>query len=296
MKTIDLEIDKEEKAFCVSIWITKPSKVSIGIILPNGEKIDKISSPVLDEKEESFQLNNIEVKVQFFIQQQTGGEQVIFILAKGDVGGVWQINIFGDYVVEGRYDAWLQQKRLRKMKTKFLNTDSYVTLMIPSTSENIIATTYYNQVNNTLDLNAGNGFTRDDRIKPSVTVGAKDILTVGKNNTLTVSTGAAIAGGILSGVVALLLQWGIVEGNDPNLYSSKVNIYLIRGTKREKEIIYPNPLWGYGVLNIQELFNGLTRNSEKEKNIEEFKKCIIESFKEGIVTNIPIDLYKRLCK
>lgn len=295
MKTIDLEIAKNEKAFCTSIWITKPSKVSIGVILPNGERIDKISSPTLDEKEEVFKLNNIEVRIQFFIQQQTGGEQVIFILANGDVGGIWQINLYGDYIVEGRYDAWIQQRRLRKKETKFLNTDSYVTLMIPSTSENIIATTYYNQVNDTLDLNAGNGFTRDGRIKPSITVGAKEILTVGKNNTLIVASGAAMAGGILSGVVALLLQWGIVDGNDINLYSSKVNIYLIRGTKREKEIVYPNPQWGYGVLDIQELFKSLTRSEFHGADFkEELNQCIEREFEKDIFINIPMELYRRI--
>jgi len=292
IKTIDIEVDKAETKMCASIWITKPDKVAIGIIAPNGERVNKISAPRDDEEEVLINFSGIEVLVQFFIQQQTGGEQVIFVLAKGNVGGIWQINIIGEYVASGRFDSWMNQWQLLKSGTKFINTDPYITLTIPATSNNIIATTYYNQINNTHEPKAGNGFTRDNRIKPIVTVGAKNVLTVGLENKLIVTGGASMAGGILSGVIALLLQWGIVLKNDTNLYTTKVGIYLIRGTIRTEGIVYPNPQWGYGILNIEELFKSLNRRWS-EKIMNSSAEDFIEIFNSNFEINIPVDLYKR---
>jgi hypothetical protein len=53
----------------------------------------------------------------------------------------------------------------------------------------------------------------------------------------------------VSGSCALLLQWGIVEGNDPFLYGEKMKAYLIRGARRlPLASRYPNPQTGWGAL------------------------------------------------
>jgi hypothetical protein len=56
----------------------------------------------------------------------------------------------------------------------------------------------------------------------------------------------------VTGSAALLMQWGIVNGNDPFLYAEKVKAYLINGARPLRiESIYPNRTLGYGALCLE---------------------------------------------
>ena len=49
----------------------------------------------------------------------------------------------------------------------------------------------------------------------------------------------------MTGAAALLMEWGIVRGNDPYLYGDKVKAYLRKGAKKlPGEQSYPNPRVG----------------------------------------------------
>lgn len=56
----------------------------------------------------------------------------------------------------------------------------------------------------------------------------------------------------MTGSAALMMQWGIVYGNDPFLYGEKVKAYFQRGAR---EILgfteYPNEVVGYGALCVR---------------------------------------------
>ncbi|MFR4578604.1 MAG: S8 family serine peptidase [Clostridium fessum] len=42
-------------------------------------------------------------------------------------------------------------------------------------------------------------------------------------------TGTSFAAPFVTGSAALMMQWGIVNGNDPYLYGEKLKAYFIRG-------------------------------------------------------------------
>jgi minor extracellular serine protease Vpr len=42
----------------------------------------------------------------------------------------------------------------------------------------------------------------------------------------------------------LLMEWGIVRGNDPYLYGEKLKAYLIKGAKQLPGMESPNPMTG----------------------------------------------------
>ena len=56
----------------------------------------------------------------------------------------------------------------------------------------------------------------------------------------------------VTGSAALLMEWGIIRGNDPYLYGEKVKAYLRRGARHlpgyER---WPNNQLGYGVLCVE---------------------------------------------
>jgi hypothetical protein len=68
-------------------------------------------------------------------------------------------------------------------------------------------------------------------------------------------SGTSAAAAITAGACALMLQWGIVQGNDTSLSTYQIRAYLIRGCKRNPLMLYPNTQWGYGALDLIQTFN-----------------------------------------
>ena len=64
-------------------------------------------------------------------------------------------------------------------------------------------------------------------------------------------TGTSFAAPFVTGAAALLMEWGIVNGNDPYLYGEKVKAYLRRGARQLPGFEeYPNNQVGYGALCV----------------------------------------------
>ena len=64
-------------------------------------------------------------------------------------------------------------------------------------------------------------------------------------------TGTSFATPFVTGGAALMMQWGIVKGNDPYLYGEKVKAYLRRGARQLPGfVVWPNSQLGYGALCV----------------------------------------------
>ena len=46
------------------------------------------------------------------------------------------------------------------------------------------------------------------------------------------------------------MEWGAVRRNDLALNSVEIGNILIRGCNRQPDMVYPNPAWGYGRLDV----------------------------------------------
>lgn len=66
-----------------------------------------------------------------------------------------------------------------------------------------------------------------------------------------------MAAPFVTGSAALLMQWGILYGNDSFLYGEKVRAYLLRGARQIPALNeYPNPILGWGVLCLRDSLPG----------------------------------------
>jgi len=70
-------------------------------------------------------------------------------------------------------------------------------------------------------------------------------------------SGTSIAAPFVTGACALMMEWGIVNGNDSLLYGQRIKAFLKKGARREQDRVYPNPLWGYGTLCIKDTIDYL---------------------------------------
>ena len=58
----------------------------------------------------------------------------------------------------------------------------------------------------------------------------------------------------MAGAAAQFAQWAVVDGNSPYIRSQELKNYFIRGAARDRSIEYPNPIWGYGRLDLYGTF------------------------------------------
>ena len=96
---------------------------------------------------------------------------------------------------------------------------------------------------------SGRGYSLNGAIKPDLAVPGVDVPTI-----LGVRSGSSFAAALAVGGIAQLLEWGVIQNNDVMMDSGDVKSYLIRGAIREDNLEYPNPIWGYGLFNMKNVF------------------------------------------
>lgn len=170
--------------------------------------------------------------------------------------GIWKLRFFPRRLIEGDFDLWLPAGGVLPPATRFLRPAEKTTLTIPSTTERAISVGAYDGRTNSYAPFSGRGFTRDNRIvKPDITAPGVGILSAAPGGGYTVKSGTSMATPFVTGSAALLMEWGIVQGNDPYLYGEKLKAYLINGARPlPEEAVYPDPMFGFGALCLRDSF------------------------------------------
>lgn len=298
-KQVKIQVSEEEKNLNFFLYVIAPDQVSIGIISPTGEKVERVNIQPINGQEVSLTLGDSSITIQYFTEKKGPGvnrlDQRLDFFIRNITGGIWTVIIFGDYVLNGEYDLWLEQKQFLKGNTGFIDAIPNTTLMTPSTATNIVACSTYNQVEGKLYIDSGKGFTRDGRIVPTIAIPGENIRTIVANNKSVIMSGPAVSGAVLAGIVTLMYQWGVVLGNDTNIYYSKIKSYFISSTTREENQEYPNIETGFGVLNIKKLFQILNETSKVQDVTERHGDSELYSKEEiGLFICIPREIYKRI--
>lgn len=262
--------------------------MALVVISPSGQS-SKVIEPKFNEEEEiKFIYENTKLKVKFFMPDNITGLQVIFLDFIDIKPGVWKFELIGRYVEGGRFDIWLPPQKTLPVGTKFLQPDSDQTINMEGSARKAISVGYYNQENDSIVSDSGRGFPLYDVIKPGIVAPGIRILAISIGGKKVQITGSSAAGAIVAGVSALLLQWGIVKGNDSTIYTSKMIGYLVTGALRDKNITYPNKSLGYGKLDLVGVFNyisGIITNYRSESQYIEYNinKLFIRVPKEGVL-------------
>ena len=90
-------------------------------------------------------------------------------------------------------------------------------------------------------------------VKPDLVASGVDVLAPDIYGGYSTFTGTSFATPIVTGSAALLMEWGIVRGNDVFLYGEKVKAYLRAGAQPLRgEEEYPNERVGWGALCVSE--------------------------------------------
>lgn len=174
--------------------------------------------------------------------------------------GVWTFRIEFVSGITGQYYFYLPSGGVRNEGTRFFEPSPQVTLTIPSTAQKVITVAAYDSVYDAYADFSGRGYIYPERtmgpaaagaVKPDLAAPGVDIMAPDTFGGYGYFTGTSFATPFVTGAAALLMQWGIVRGNDAFLYGEKVKAYLRRGARPLRgESDLPNDRVGFGALCV----------------------------------------------
>lgn len=254
-KNIEVNINQEQQGLSFTIWSKLPDKFSIGITAPSGEVVDSITLSRLLDRQLTFYMGETTIHMYSIIFDVISEDEAIFIRMEKPTPGVWTFKVIPDLIVNGTIDAWLPREGWINKSTYFQKPNEYTTITVPGTADTPITTGAYDTKDQRIYIDSGMGPTRDEDIKPDLVAPGVNIigpLPEGKFGTI---IGTGVSAAITGGASALLLEWGIVQGNNPNMNTNTVKNYLLKGAYREEDINYPSVERGYGILDIDNTLN-----------------------------------------
>ncbi|MGL5243561.1 MAG: S8 family peptidase [Sarcina sp.] len=258
----ELNIGKNQKDIYMLIDIEKPNRVDLSVTSPSGEVIDINSKlifiPLLFKGiEAKFVYEGTKIDVVFYWPSIANGNQSIIFRANNIKEGIWKFKVYGKHKVPIKYDARILQRELLDEETFFLKPDPNDTITVPGMADEIITVSWYNQSNNALVAQSGRGGQACGIIKPTIVAGGINCTTTKSGGGTTIVSGGSVAAAVAVGCCALILQWGIVDENDKIMYSTTLRTYLKAGAGRRGDDIYPNNKLGYGILDMEGIFNNI---------------------------------------
>ena len=260
---VELAVGNYERSLNIQLWKNYSDVFRIRLQSPGGEEAELTTN--IQAGKYTLRLEQTRILVYLGEPLPYAVAQEIYldmIPAEGSYinAGIWTIRLEPVMTVTGQYYLYLPAGNGRGDSTGFYRSTPQMTLTVPSTAAKVITVGAYDPVYDTYADFSGRGYadstrtigvtaaglTKPDLVAPGVNIQAPDVY-----GSFLPVTGTSFATPIVSGAAALLMEWGIVQGNDPFLYGEKIKAYLRKGARPLRgEREYPNDRVGYGRLCV----------------------------------------------
>ncbi|MEE1086884.1 MAG: S8 family peptidase [Schaedlerella sp.] len=242
----------------LQIWKSYADEMDISIINPSGVRVGPIQEILGSQR---FTVGGTEILLYYGEPGPYSVRQEIYLdfLPRDTYisSGEWRIILTPRKIVSGAFQMWLPVQSALNVGTAFLQPSSSTTLTIPSTAGRVITVGAYDALTFTYADFSGRGptagFEGRGAFKPDLAAPGVNVTTTTVGGGTVEVSGTSFATPFVTGSAALLMEWGIVNGNDPYLYGEKVKAYLRRGARilpgfEER----PNNQTGYGALCVKD--------------------------------------------
>lgn len=241
---VEISVEADMQGFFVELWSLAPELYAVSVISPTGEQMPKLSLHTNVSETFRFLFEGTSVTVDYRIETKESANQLIYVRFALPTRGLWRIRVYPENIVTGIYNMWLPMVQLTAGNVIFLRSNPDTTLTSPSNARQVITVGGYHAGNGSIFADSGRGYTASGEIKPDFAAPAVNVYGPGLRNTYINFTGTSAAAAITAGAAAQIMQWALVEQNNPTLSNAGIKNMLIRGAARTQERSYPNREWG----------------------------------------------------
>lgn len=258
IQRISFAMGTYERSFSLQLWKWYADRMDISILSPAGEQYLIRNQDAGGEAQQAVMEQTQLLIFSGRPQPYRKREEVYidFIPVETYLNtGIWTIEITPRRIVNGELRLYMPSAVVRSENTRFLLPSPAQTLTIPSTAQKVITVGAYNAYVRSYAAFSGRGDADSDRAennKPDLTAPGVNIR-IGEGEGGAVVSGTSYATPFVTAAAALLMEYGIVQGNDPFLYGEKVKAYLHAGARQLPGYdIWPNDQVGWGALCVSE--------------------------------------------
>ena len=254
----ELRVAEREQGFTMEFWGEPPEIYELSIQSPTGEILEVSSSIGARTQELSFVFVETKVYVNYILIERQTGYSLVYIRFFHPASGIWKIFTQGKNKQNVQFHMWLPVEGLISQDTYFLEPSPYTTVTAPGDARNSITATAYQHRDGSIYIAAGRGYTPDGMVTPHLAAPGVNVKVPLVRGGFGTRSGTSISAAQTAGIAALLFEWAIIRDNQPFFTGSSVKYYLQRGARREENMQYPNPEWGYGRVDLYHTFELLT--------------------------------------
>lgn len=258
--TVEIAVGEYQSSIDIQIWKYYWDDIGVTLISPDGTervivthgKISRYTLGGTNVISLSGEPSPYNLYQEIYINLQLQGSYI--------TSGIWKIQLYGENVRQGTYNIWLPASVSLNRATGVIRPVAYDTITIPATAGGCISVGAYNSYTGAYAAFSGRGSALTDvltaGIKPDILAPGVDISIrrdTRQGVVYTSVTGTSYATPFVTGAAALLMQWGIVMGNDRFMYGEKLKAYLRSGARQLDGVTQtPNPVTGYGALCVED--------------------------------------------
>lgn len=254
-ETVELAVSSYETGLSIQIWKDYWDDIAVEIIAPSGRNLGRIqeNSRVSRIRYEDMELltyfgepSPFRIRQEIYIDMIP---QTVYIQS-----GLWKLRLIPRSIRNGRYDMWLPAQGALNFGTGFTSPDSASTFTIPSAAAKAVTVGAYDAGTGSAAPFSGQGYIVEIggslMVKPELAAPGVNVLVPSVSGMARVS-GTSYATPFVTGSAALLMEWGIVRGNDAFLYGEKLKAYLIKGAEPLAGAAVPDTQTGWGRLCLK---------------------------------------------
>lgn len=251
---VEIQVPAGSPGFSMEFWGHPPELYTVGVVSPLGEVVDRIPARFYQTQEIFFILEDTSLFISYGLVEVESGGQVIYFRFRQPTEGIWRIRVYCSNYSTGLFHMWLPANGMVDPDITFLKPDPFTTIVSPGNVIPVITTAAYQAPSDTLYNYSSRGFTPFNNIKPDITAPGVGLTVPRPAGGYGTATGSSIAAAFTAGCAALVTQWGITLQPKRYFSSNEMKSYFIRGAVRNPALTYPNREWGYGILNVYQVF------------------------------------------
>lgn len=240
-----------------------PDKIGAFMISPGGEQSYIINyTPEPFVYRGKFNLQNTSYEMRYIYPWVKSGNEELVIKLKNVRPGIWTLRIIPEFIINGNYSVYLPNKNLISPQTRFIDPSSGSTITMLGIIKKVITVGAYNGRTNSMWIGSSKGPAIKRPIKPDIVAPGVDIIGPYKNDTYNTATGTGVSSSIVSGVIAIIMDYIISQEEESRnlLFTEPLKTFLMLGATKKSIYTYPNVLQGYGILNLENTLTEISNN------------------------------------